>query len=359
MRRPFSLFCLTLAALLSPGHAFARQNGEPAAPAPPTFEFHSGFWVNLHQFLYLEGRVRNLADQNPSPGAQRESLPAVAAVSLTPDQQKQWDAAVRVYAADLSLRDLSNSDLELINDHLAEFDNCTELSGRSGPACRADLRPDLVAALERAAPIYRARWWPAQDAENRAWIAAAAPLVRQMGATLALQLAVVYQQWWPAERIRVDVAWFAGPEGAYTSLNSLDVIHVTVSGADRRNAGLAALEVVFDQASQAISRGVNQAIAREYSRRDIPIPRELGPALVYYTTGEIVRRALANAPPDESGTSAAQRDARAQYVPYAQRNGLYDGPWLQYRESLDRYWRPYLNGQLDFDTAISRLVAGL
>ena len=46
-------------------------------------------------------------------------------------------------------------------------------------------------------------------------------------------------------------------------------------------------------------------------------------------------------------------------LPYAQSDGPYDGPWVQYRDALAHYWRSYLDGQLDFDTAIARVVAAL
>ena len=38
----------------------AQQYGE-APVASPVIELHSGFWINLHHFLYLEARLRNAA----------------------------------------------------------------------------------------------------------------------------------------------------------------------------------------------------------------------------------------------------------------------------------------------------------
>ena len=46
----------------------------------------------------------------------------------------------------------------------------------------------MIAALNEAAPIYRARWWPQQDRENRTWIAAVAPLIQQMGEVVGNEL---------------------------------------------------------------------------------------------------------------------------------------------------------------------------
>ena len=107
--------------------------------------------------------------------------------------------------------------METINNRLAEMETCTELQGKTSIACKSGLQADLVEALDRAAPVYRAHWWAEQDRTNRAWIAQVAPMVRQMGLTLSAQLSEVYQRPWPQGRLRVDVVWYGGPYGAYTS----------------------------------------------------------------------------------------------------------------------------------------------
>ena len=52
----------------------------------------------------------------------------------------------------------------------------------------------------------------------------------------------------------------------------------------------AALEVLFHEASHGIAEPVEQAIVRECHQRDKAIPRDLWHALVFYTTGEVIRR---------------------------------------------------------------------
>jgi hypothetical protein len=354
MRRPpLVILSLVVGLVLSAGSVRAQQESETPALSQPVFEFHSGFWVNLHHFLYLEGRIRNAGAQlvTSESQAQRQYAQLASTDGLTPDEQKAWNAALSVYAADWSSRDLLNGDMVLMNDRLAELENCPDLSGKSAPKCAAGLRSEIVAALEEAAPVYRARWWPEQDRENRAWIAAIAPFVRRMGASLAERLAGVYQRNWRAEPIRVDVVWYAGPQGAYTSLGP---VHITIASHDSRNQSLAAFEMLFQEASHALAEGVSQAIARECRQRGKPIPRDLWDALLFYTTGELVRRAFADAPAATSGL-----DFGPGYTPYAYRNGLYDHGWSNYQRVLERYWQPYLDGKLSFDTAIARIVSAL
>lgn len=75
--------------------------------------------------------------------------------------------------------------------------------------------------------------------------------------------------------------------------------------------------------------------------------------MLYYTAGEITRRMYAGS----SRSSGA--GGGADYTSYADRNGLYDKDWNQYRSVLEQYWQPYLEGKVSFDKAIARMIAAL
>jgi hypothetical protein len=309
----------------------------------PVFEFHSGFWLNLHHFLYREARAKLQLIPATTPGepTDRVTEPARAGKSpeLTPQERTEWDAAVEYYAANLARRDLLfDGDMLNIKNRLAEMENQPGLEN-------AGLRYELVQALEKAAPVYRARWWQEHDRANRTWAQEVTPLVQKLGLPLAQQLSTVYQEGWPEGKIAVDLATYAGRVGGYTSL---DPLRVTISSTDPRNQGAGALELLFHEASHGMSRSVAAAIARECQARKKPIPRELWHALLFYTTGEMVRRALAKEP-------AGSPD----YTPYAIRQNLYARGWQSYWALLERYWQPYLDGKADIERAISRMVGAL
>ena len=343
---------VALAAVLllmtAPGQV-AAQAARQEAPLP-VFEFHSGFWINLHHFLYQQARIpKSTSRQTKSSGA-RSFGTAASTDRLTQQEQQAWAAALDYYARELADRDLLfNGDMVNINNRLSEMEDCADLSGRSLRQCASGLRDELIAALERAAPVYRARWWPEHDRSNRSWTATVAPMVRQFGVELAQQLAATYRADWPAGRLRVDVVFYGGPFGAYTTL---DPVHLTISSADSRNQGTAALEVLFHEASHALAGAVRDTIARECRARGKPIPRDLWHALLFYTTGEIVKRALST-PEISRGSSPGS------YTPYAYRYGLYTRGWSDYQRVLERYWQPYLDGRAEFDLAVSHLVANL
>ena len=328
-------------------------SAQEASPGVPVFEFHSGFWINLHHFLYQQARQRKGTGTRSGQGEASGRAPGAAQVStegLTPAERQRWTAALDYYAGDLADRDLLfNGDMVLIKNRLAGLEACAELSGEKSRECASGLRPGLIAALEGAAPVYRARWWQEHDQANRSWVASAGPLVRRFGAGLAQQLAATYRADWPAGRLRVDVVIYGGPFGAYTTL---DPVHLTISSSDPRNQGSAALEVLFHEASHTLAGAVRDTIIRECRARGKPIPRDLWHALLFYTTGEMVKRALSAAEGSAGGSAG-------NYTPYAYRYGLYARGWSHYQRGLERYWQPYLDGKGEFDTAVARLVANL
>ena len=349
MRAVFAaaLSLFSLMACFAP--ARARQQAESSARPAPVFEFHSGFWVNLHHFLYLQGRMQRaradaaLAQTQIPP----EYKSPASTAGLTADQRRAWDHAVQTYANSWSSRDLSlNNQMVLINDRLAELEECADLSGKIALECTSGIVPELVKALDEAAPVYRQQWWTEQDRVNRAWIAAITPMVRSMGANLAGELADIYQSRWPA-RIHVDVVYYAGQQGSYASLAP---VHLTIATSDSRNRNMAGFETLFYEASHALAGELVAAIERECRRLQKPIPRDLWHALLLYTANE----RIGLTPSSTSQGNAASKAALGENP-----NRLKDRGWGDYALPIERYWQPYLNGQIDLDTAVAHLINGI
>jgi hypothetical protein len=355
---PLFLFFASTALCVS--HASA-QNNEGSVYGPlPVFEFHSGFWVNLHHTLYQEAKFGT--SQDPSTAADNDRTSAKnrptlktspgAKSALTPAEQHAWNEALSYYAANYIDKDLLfTTELILIKNQLGDFDGCDELSGRKKETCNAGLPANLTHVLEEAAPVYRAHQWPSHDLANRRWVMRVAPLVREQGLGLSQRLADIYQTKWPKEKIRVDVCAYANRTGAYTTL---DPLRVTISSTDPRNQGAEALEVLFHEASHGIAEPVQQAIIRECRQREKGIPRDLWHALIFYTTGEVIRPVISNTTTDNSG-----RVSTTSYTPYAIREGIYQRGWDGYLKLLTQFWQPYLDGNSTFDDAVARMVSAL
>jgi hypothetical protein len=338
--------------LLEPPHGHSG----PGMGALPVFEFHSGFWVNLHHFLYQQARELR------APGASKTAQAAPG--GFTADEQRAWDEAVTFYAANYADRDLQfNYDLMLLKNQLGDFETCTELSPLPRKECDAGLPGKITPILNRAAPVYRQHWWTEHDRANRRWVDAVSPLVKENSLELARRLAEIYQTRWPKEKIRVEVVSYANPAGAYATL---DPLRLTFSSVDPRNQGDAALEMLFHEASYGLAEPVQDAIVRECHQRGKAIPRDLWHALLFYTTGVAVRSALVETPAAEA---AAEAEPAGKIMPgtpqqkpggpSAIREGLYARGWSGYEWLLQRYWQPYLDGKINFEIAVSRMVAAL
>jgi len=115
--------------------------------------------------------------------------------------------------------------------------------------------------------------------------------------------------------------------------------------------------VLFHEGSHGIAEPVQAAIIRECRQRDKAIPRDLWHALVFYTTGEVIRTVLtsSSAGHGDKGNGVQGNG----YNTYAFREGLYQRGWKNYLELLQRFWQPYLDGKASFDDAIARMVSSL
>jgi hypothetical protein len=286
----------------------SAQGVAPAAATDIMFEFHSGFWVNLHHFLYEQA----------------------TAGSLSPSYPPEWLTALAYYRREVIGRDLLADEAAQINNRLSSLETASSLKESS-------LAPELTAVLEAAAPIYRVRWWSDHDQANRAWMRAVEKLVSRYGDILRKELATIYATDWPSTPIRTDVVEYAKSAGAYTSLGPT---HITVSGVNPGNQGNAALEILFHEASHALIAKVREALSKEVrAQNKLLRRRDLWHAVLFYTAGEMVRRRLDD------------------YTPYAAKNGLYDRTWPGVPEILEADWKPYLDGKIDLITAVRRLVA--
>lgn len=317
------VFVLASCATPRPPATTSRPEVAPvAAPAAarPLFDFHVGFWVNLHQRLYAESGVRPVPDP----------LRASAA-----EDQAAWDAAIALYRRRYPERGLltllSHDELARLNHQLGSVEAAPDLSA-------SEVAPELRAALESAASVYRRHQWPADEQAGHAFVARVQPLVARSGPPLSSQLARVYQTPWPTSPVRVEVARYAGPVGAYTD------DRITMAARDPRHAGDAALEILFHEASHLLAGPLDGLIAEACAASGRPTPPTLWHAILFYMTGELVRRELG---PD--------------YVPYAERNGLWSRgqDWTAYQQLLTRFVPEYLDGKQTLRATIDQIVAAL
>jgi hypothetical protein len=228
--------------------------------------------------------------------AEKGAAPADDDAALGPEERKAWSQALAFYRASIAPHDVFERNMMHIDYTLAD------LEGAAAPS-RAPLAPELAAA-------YRAPW--------------------------------------PSRPILVDVVSYANWAGGYTAIG--DPMHTVITSADAGYQGFAALEMLFHEASHALLDGrtdpVTRAIERECRAQGKAPPRNLTHAVIFYTAGEIARRTLADV-------------GVAGYVPVVERNGLWARAWPRYKDPIERFWLPYLDGKASFDAAIAQIVGTL
>ena len=315
------LVLLAIAASLTL-HAHAMPARTPV-DAPATIEvgryrLQSNPWVNLHQRLIHEARFG--------------SAPPAA---LSGEDLAEWKKAVETYRAFLGKRN-PIFDEELIGMNAA-------LSRTSAPELPDSIPAPASAALETAMPLYRSVQWEKDDRANRFWIAIAEPMLASAAQELADAHAKAYAMPFP-KRILVDVSPFAWEYGAYT-VGEGESAHAVISSTDHGNQGFAALEMLMHEPSHAIVAPASGAIGADLTRvageLGVKPPSNLWHAILFYTSGELTRRALAT-----RGVS--------DYQPYIV--GMYERVFRELRQPLETHWQAYLDGKVSREAAIRQIL---
>ena len=282
------------------------------------YRLQSSLWVNLHQRLLYAARFE----------------PATPA-ALSGGDLSKWNRAVESYRAFLGER-------SPIFDHEL-IDLNARLSGTRSAKLPDSIPRAAATALESVMPLYREGQWQEDDRANRFWIAVAEPLLASAEEELVEAHEKVYGMPFP-KAILVDVTGFAWEFGAYTVGNP-ESAHAVIASSVSGTQGFGALESLMHEPSHAIVGAESGAIGADLSRAS----RELGirpmanlwHAILFYTSGELTRRALA-------------RRGVTDYRPFIL--DMYDRAFRGYRKPLETHWQAYLDGRISRETAICQVL---
>jgi hypothetical protein len=279
--------------------------------------------MNLHHYLHALARPG---------GALSEAIPANA----TAEERRRWTEAVEHYKLQYGKRSL------LFDEELVRIKQALVTAGSSDDLRDAAVAPAHRAVLEAAAPIYRKHWWTDHDSANQRFITALRPLLKQHGHVIASRLAASFDATWPAVPIRVDLVHDAGPPGnAYTIS---DPTLITIGTSDSRHRGLAALELVFHEASHRWDSVLMKEVSEVAGGLMRRAPPGLWHGLLFYNAGAITKAALAKA-----GVSG--------YEMYMFAQKTFDFPgWHQ---AIARHWPDFLDGSVARGEAIARILRDL
>lgn len=307
------------------------QPGRPGAVVTTAhFAFVSDVTANLNDALIATGRARRARAQELF-----QTGPEKACFDLLPPAERAaWGRAVDYYAEIIVPFDISAREQILFRLELMAGSDWATGNDRTFMAIARSIRAAAMPAYERCR-------WPAQDASNRRWIEHAVTLLKVHEAALGERLAQVYGTSWGGLPYRVDIVesvLFGGNTQQFVPAGP----HILISSSATDNQGRGALEVIFHEASHTLAGQMEGALRRAMSVRGIAIRGDISHAVIFYLTGEIVRRAL-----EQTGES---------YTPYLYSLEIFPE---NVRDALAKTLSPYLSGQGTLVQAIDNLVQAL
>jgi hypothetical protein len=303
-------------------------SAQQTAAGSPIFVFKTdGFWLNLHSFLYVLGR-----DRLGVPDRTRETVagaPADQEQGLTKASEGDdqiWRDAVTSYAGSLSKLDaVFDAGMIDVTAALSRLDDQAPLP--------TTLPSDVRATLERAAPIYRARWWPAHRASNQAWLASIQALLDRHGQAILKFITNAFGTTWPSAGFPVNVAAYSNWAGAYSTRGNLLVV-----ASHKSQRGALGFEAVFHEAMHQWDNQMYAALSKEAQRLGRRVPPDLSHALVFYTAGEAVRGVIPG------------------HVPLGEAVGVWNRGLKPFRTAVVEVWKPYLDGRGSREEALAELI---
>lgn len=291
------------------------------------FVFQDNLWVNLHHFLRVEAWRRGHGRPLQLPLAE-----------LSSDEKTAWESALDAYQ-DLAKRPF------IFDETLNRMDNALAMQTASTLAATDSVDPKFIAALNQAAPIYRAHWWNQVHSENENWLTTHASPILSYASAVRAEIGRVFGVKPPDEPILVDVVNDVGPYLAYTlgGPNGFSG-HTFISPEVNANVDVA-LDTILHEISHTMDDQIIAVIETEASRQHVKIPSDMWHAMTLYTTYQLVRHELG-------------RSDDSTYAPHAAFANMFkDGNWPAIFSDLQANWQPYLDGHGNLSEALATVVA--
>lgn len=296
----------------------------------PIFRFETdGFWLNLHHYLHVLGRV-----EAKMPDIRREAVAGASAdeaeglKTLSEADRQTWREAVSFYAGDLSKRDTT------FDSRLIEVTNQLKRAVSDTPASAVKIDPAIAAALDRVAPIYRRAWWTRHRDANRAWLESQQDSLKRYGPQVLAYVTRAYEEPWEKGGYPVNISAWSNWAGAYsTSFNLL-----VVSSLNKGNQGLHGFEITFHEAMHQWDEEIDARLMQLAKTHNLKFNDLLSHAMIFYTTGAAVRSVVPG------------------HTPNAELAGIWKGRMGAFKPALDTHWKPYLDGQGTLESALIGLL---
>jgi hypothetical protein len=323
---------------MTPGTVFSQAPARVGVATTSHFAFYSDFAINLNDALIAAG----IARRGSKPELFHSGSEKSCFDELPTAERAAWNRAVDYYAEIVSPAQFRGREqivprLELIG--VVKKEAMTNAAEQR----MLEITGSFRAA---AAPAYEQCRWPGQDASNRRWIDNVLPTLELHEKTLAQRLPELYGTPWAGLPFRVDVVETVSFAGADSIGLRPPGLHILVSSSNSANQGRAALEILFHEASHALT-GLNtpltSALAKAARDAGGTVKTDLTHPVHFFMTGEAVRRVL-----DKPGEPP--------YTPYLYANNLFSP---EFRDAIKKIWPTYMDGKRTLEEAAADLIQAL
>lgn len=306
------------------------QPATKRTPRTPIFVFQTDeFWLNLHHFLYVLGRAQN--KESDSTRAAVAGAPADEALGfkkLNTSEQKLWREIVDEYAKGVSKKDI------VFDKPLPEITSALARVAGSSLLTTAEIDAPFAANLQRAAPIYRKAWWKKHREANKKWSKSIQALVDRYGPSVLAFITRAYQLDWPTQGFPIHVSSYSNWAGAYSTSGNL-LVMASLSPDLQDWYGL---ETAFHEGMHQWDEKFFDVLRQHAIKANKFFPRGLSHSIIFFTAGEAVRH------------------VKKDHVPYAEKFGVWQRGLSQFKAPLEELWKPYLEGRVTRDQALTALI---
>ena len=333
--RRFRVLVAFIVMLFSFGENAATENKVSVVATTQQFAFHSDLATNLNDALIVAGVARGKGEPELFSSQTDECF-----AGLPPSARAGWNQAVDYYAKIVSPVDWNDRQQFLIRLGLAGAADKSQRARRFTRIARG--------FMTTATQAYEICHWTDQDNVNRVWIGHLMKRLEVHESAIATRLEVLYGTSWHGLPIRVDVVANALPHGANSIILSPAGGHILASNSVAKDD---ALEIIFHEASHTVAAGwrgdpLPETLAAAAKELELELPRDLWHVVLFYMTGETVRRILAD-------------HGEPNYTPYMNTHGLWKGPWGGYRNAIETVWPDYMDGKSTLTEASVELLKTL
>lgn len=297
------------------------------------FEFHNNFWINLHHFLYQQASGSQQKKLQEDGNSLLDIGEAKIWSALTAKEDQILHSAIAYYKENLTGQDLLN-DLGMTRVRLQ--------------ATESEIVADSVISLEYAkvlnnvSKVYRKRFWKLHQQHNEKTISKHMSMISGMEEKVISRMVVLSQSEWPLteSKVRIDLTTYANYAGAYTPTRpNFNILLSTLDPTSETNGFI---EIIFHESSHLLFRFGNpfrDIIYFTAEQLDVPFPRNLWHACLFYLCGKVVQSELA----DMGISYTLQMDKRSIFSEYNTQN---------FSNALDGY----MNNELTLKEMVAQLL---